>query len=123
MHESVLLTESINYLNLNGKSIIVDCGNIGNKDFTNKIMGNTNMVHNFRNNTYWWNGAVGADKNDTSTLQTEPFSYTGDGTFTVTGSEQLVNRSIESKLAKALKDKVKLNNKTVSVEDFNKMFE
>ena len=37
--------------------------------------------------------------------------------------EQLVNRSIESKLAKALKDKVKLNNKTVSVEDFNKMFE
>lgn len=37
--------------------------------------------------------------------------------------EQLVNRSIESKLAKVLKDKVKLNNKTVSVEDFNKMFE
>lgn len=37
--------------------------------------------------------------------------------------EQLVNRSVESKLAKALKDKVKLNNKTVSVEDFNKMFE
>ena len=33
------------------------------------------------------------------------------------------NRSVESKLAKALKDKVKLNNKTVSVEDFNKMFE
>lgn len=56
-------------------------------------MGNTNMVHNFRNNTYWWNGAVGADKNDTSTLQTEPFSYTGDGTFTVTGSEQLANRT------------------------------
>ena len=25
MHESVLLTESINYLNLNDKSIIVDC--------------------------------------------------------------------------------------------------
>lgn len=37
--------------------------------------------------------------------------------------EQLVNRCVESKLAKALKDKVKLNNKTVSVEDFNKMFE
>ena len=37
--------------------------------------------------------------------------------------EQLVNRSVESKLAKALKDKVNLNNKTVSVEDFNKMFE
>ena len=37
--------------------------------------------------------------------------------------EQLVNRSVESKLAKALKDKVKLNNKTVSVEDFDKMFE
>ena len=25
MHESVLLTESINYLNLNNKSVIVDC--------------------------------------------------------------------------------------------------
>lgn len=84
--------QSIVTLNIQ-KSIIVDCGNIGNKDFTNKIMGNTNMVHNFRSNTYWWNGAVGADKNDTSTLQTEPFSYTGDGTFTVTGAEQLANRT------------------------------
>lgn len=37
--------------------------------------------------------------------------------------EQLVNRSVESKLAKALKDKVTLNVKTVSVEEFNKMFE
>ena len=37
--------------------------------------------------------------------------------------DQLVNRCVESKLAKALKDKVNLNTKTVSVEDFNKMFE
>ncbi len=35
----------------------------------------------------------------------------------------LVNRAIETKLAIALKAKVKLNNKTVSVEDFNKMFQ
>ena len=34
----------------------------------------------------------------------------------------LVNRSIEVKLAEAIKGLVKLNHKTVSVEDFNKMF-
>ncbi len=37
--------------------------------------------------------------------------------------DSLVNRCIESKLAKAVKEQVTLNNKTVSVEDFNKMFE
>ncbi len=37
--------------------------------------------------------------------------------------ERMVNRCIESKLAGTLKNKVKLNNKTVSVEEFNKMFE
>ncbi len=35
----------------------------------------------------------------------------------------LVNRAIETKLSVALKGKVKLNNKTVSVEEFNKMFQ
>jgi len=35
----------------------------------------------------------------------------------------LVNRVVEKKLATALKDKVKLVNKTVSVQEFNKMFE
>lgn len=35
----------------------------------------------------------------------------------------LVNRVVESKLANALKAKVKLQNKTVSVEEFNKLFE
>ncbi|MEG1685375.1 MAG: trigger factor, partial [Bacteroides sp.] len=35
----------------------------------------------------------------------------------------LVNRAVEVKLAEALKAKVKLNNKTVSAEEFNKMFE
>ncbi len=35
----------------------------------------------------------------------------------------LVNRVIETKLAEALKGKVTLNEKTVSVEEFNKMFE
>ncbi|WP_455674167.1 trigger factor [Phocaeicola sp.] len=37
--------------------------------------------------------------------------------------EGLVNRAIESKLAAALKAKATLNNKTVSMEEFNKMFE
>jgi trigger factor len=37
--------------------------------------------------------------------------------------ENLVNRAVESKLAEALKTKVTLVNKTVSVEEFNKMFE
>lgn len=37
--------------------------------------------------------------------------------------EGLVNRVVEAKLAAALKAKVTLNNKTVSVEEFNKMFE
>lgn len=35
----------------------------------------------------------------------------------------LVNRVVDAKLAQALKSKVKLNNKSVSVEDFNKLFE
>ncbi len=35
----------------------------------------------------------------------------------------LVNRVVEAKLATTLKGKVKLNNKTVSVEEFNKLFE
>ena len=34
----------------------------------------------------------------------------------------LVNRCIEDKLAKALKAKVKLNEKTVSIDEFGKMF-
>ena len=37
--------------------------------------------------------------------------------------EGLVNRVVETKLATALKSQVKLNNKTVSAEEFNKMFE
>lgn len=35
----------------------------------------------------------------------------------------LVNRVVEKKLAEALKEKVKLVNKAISVQDFNKMFE
>lgn len=35
----------------------------------------------------------------------------------------LVNRAVEAKLAAALKTQVKLNEKTVSLEDFNKLFE
>jgi trigger factor len=37
--------------------------------------------------------------------------------------ENLVNRAVEDKLAAALKSQVTLENKTVSVEEFNKMFE
>ena len=37
--------------------------------------------------------------------------------------DPLVNRVVEMKLAKALKEKASLVNKTVSLEDFNKMFE
>ena len=36
--------------------------------------------------------------------------------------ESLLNRSVENKLAVALKNVVKLNHKEISVEDFNKMF-
>lgn len=36
--------------------------------------------------------------------------------------EGLVNRVVEGKLATALKTQVKLNNKTISLEEFNKMF-
>lgn len=36
--------------------------------------------------------------------------------------ESLVNRCIENKLSAILKNVVALNKKTVSVEDFNKMF-
>ncbi len=37
--------------------------------------------------------------------------------------ENLVNRAVESKLATALKEKATLNNKTITMEEFNKMFE
>lgn len=37
--------------------------------------------------------------------------------------EGLVNRVVETKLASALKSQVKLDNKTISAEEFNKMFE
>lgn len=37
--------------------------------------------------------------------------------------EGLVNRAVETKLAAALKPQVKLDNKNISAEDFNKMFE
>ncbi len=37
--------------------------------------------------------------------------------------EALVNRSIEAKLSAVLKGQVTLNHKTVSAEEFNKMFE
>lgn len=37
--------------------------------------------------------------------------------------EGLVNRVVETKLASALKTQVKLENKNISAEDFNKMFE
>ena len=37
--------------------------------------------------------------------------------------ENLVNRVVETKLAEAVKEKVALNNKTVTIEEFNKLFE
>ncbi len=37
--------------------------------------------------------------------------------------DSLVNRAVETKLSAALKEKVKLQNKTVSVDEFNKLFE
>ena len=37
--------------------------------------------------------------------------------------EGLVNRVVETKLASALKSQVTLENKTISAEEFNKMFE
>ena len=37
--------------------------------------------------------------------------------------ESLVNRAVESKLAAALKEKATLNHKSVTMEEFNKMFE
>ena len=37
--------------------------------------------------------------------------------------ENLVNRAIEVRLAAALKQVVKLDEKSVSLEEFNKMFE
>ena len=37
--------------------------------------------------------------------------------------EALVNRVVEAKLSDALKTQVSLNHKSISVEDFNKMFQ
>ena len=37
--------------------------------------------------------------------------------------EALVNRVVEAKLSAALKGQINLNHKSISVEDFNKMFQ
>lgn len=56
----------------------------------------TNGTHNLTalQNTYWYNGAKANEKYDTDVLTTDPgFKDAAGGDFTVSGAEQLANRT------------------------------
>ncbi|MBS5896509.1 MAG: DUF4957 domain-containing protein [Prevotella buccae] len=72
------------------KSIFVDCGK---GEIMNRL---TNGTHNLTalQNTYWYNGAKANEKYDTDVLTTDPgFKDAAGGDFTVSGAEQLANRT------------------------------
>lgn len=50
-------------------------------------------------------------------------NYAGEMLKNEQQQENIINRSIDRELTKALKETVKLNKKAISIEDFNKMFE
>lgn len=50
-------------------TLFVDCGN---NDITNKMQGNANMKHDYKNNAYWYNNAEGKDKYDTTATFSDP---------------------------------------------------
>lgn len=89
----------VNWNNYRGQSCVflnfqntlfVDCGN---GDITNKMQGNANMKHDYKNNAYWYNGAEGKDKYDTSATFSDPqMANPKNGDFTLSGTEHIAKR-------------------------------
>lgn len=71
-------------------TLFVDCGN---NDITNKMQGNANMKHDYKNNGYWYNGAEGKDKYDTSATFSDPQMVDPkNGDFTLRSAEHIAKR-------------------------------
>lgn len=71
-------------------TLFVDCGN---NDITNKMQGNANMKHDYKNNGYWYNGAEGKDKYDTSATFSDPqMADPKNGDFTLSSPEHIAKR-------------------------------
>lgn len=71
-------------------TLFVDCGN---GDITNKMQGNANMKHDYKNNGYWYNGAEGKDKYDTTATFSDPqMANPSEGDFTLSGAEHIAKR-------------------------------
>lgn len=71
-------------------TLFVDCGN---NDITNKMQSNANMKHDYKNNGYWYNGAEGKDKYDTSATFSDPqMADPQKGDFTLSGAEHIAKR-------------------------------
>lgn len=89
----------VNWNNYRGQSCVflnfqntlfADCGN---GDITNKMQGNANMKHDYKNNAYWYNNAEGKDKYDTSATFSDPqMADPKNGDFTLSGTEHIVKR-------------------------------
>lgn len=89
----------VNWNNYRGQSCVslnfhqmlfVDCGN---NNITDKMQGNANMKHDYRNNAYWYNNAEGKDKYDTSATFGDPqIADPANGDFTLRGSEHIAKR-------------------------------
>lgn len=91
--------EFINWNNYKGKpyvflniqnTLFVDCGN---NQITDKVQGNENMKNNYKNNGYWYNGAEGKEKFDTSATFSDPqMANTTNGDFTLSSPEHIAKR-------------------------------
>lgn len=66
--------------------------NCGKGDITNKAQGG-NMKYNYKNNGYWYNGAEGKDKYDTTATFSDPqMADPQKGDFTLSGPEHIAKR-------------------------------
>lgn len=89
----------VNWNNYRGQSCVflnfqntlfADCGN-GN--ITDKMQGNANMKHDYKNNAYWYNGAEGKDKYDTSATFSDPqMADPNNGNFSLSGTDHIAKR-------------------------------
>lgn len=71
-------------------TLFVDCGN---NDITNKMQGNANMKHDYKNNAYWYNNAEGKDKYDTTATFSDPqMKNPKKGDFTLSSTEHIAKR-------------------------------
>lgn len=82
-------SKSYVFLNIQN-TLFVDCGN---NQITDKVQGNANMKHDYKNNGYWYNGAEGKEKYDTSATFSDPqMADPQKGDFTLSGAEHIAKR-------------------------------